>query len=151
MEAMIASVLLAVTVIAVSGAISASYAQEAYAARRMDALKSGAQLIDEVSALPIDPASASNPSIMGYNAYTDTAPIEQLKSVVGTSTSTTSATSSTTAQKAKRTLQVVRKTSLAGATSAAGDFAIVGVVVDNGDQQVKLKRLVTSAEATATH
>lgn len=150
-ESIIASALLSVTVVAVSGAISASYAQDQYAADRAAALKSGTQLLNEVSALPLDAASAANPSIMKYASYTDEAAIGTLRSVVdGVAQAVVVEDEPENRREAKRTVTVERKTSLNGASSSTGDFAIVGVNVKNGTQTVKLKRLVTSAESSAT-
>ncbi len=143
-EAMLASVLLSVTVLAVSGAISASYSQDEYAAQHRAALASGTQLLDEISALPLD-AAGTDPSVNKYATYSDEADIADLKSVVGTST----ASASTSEKKAKRTVSVVRKTGPSGADSATGDFATVCVVVQNSNEDVCVKRMITSAEANA--
>lgn len=145
-EAMFASVLLAVTVVAISGAISASYAQDHYAEQRRLALLSGSQLLNEVTSLPIDGATATDPSIMKYNNYTDEAAIQDLTSVVG---GTVAATAAEDAKSATRTINVDRKVSLNGTASATGDFTVVGVSVENARQNVTLKRLVTSAESAA--
>lgn len=148
-EAMLASTLLSVTVLAISGTLSASYAQQTYAKERKNALTSGAQLMDEMTALPIDGAAVNDPSIMAYNNYSDAAAAERSKSVTNTaSTSAAAAADDTTA--AHRLVTVTRKTSLGGATSSTGDFAIVGVQVQTGNQTVQFKRLVTKAESEAT-
>lgn len=146
-EAIFASTLLAVTVVAISGVISASYAQDQYAEQRRAALTSGSQLLNEVTALPIDATDASSPSIMGYSSYVDQAAIEQLTSVVN---STGVVATANDAKSAKRSVKVERKSSLNGASSPTGDFAVVGVTVENGEQNVTIKRLVTAAESTAT-
>lgn len=156
-EAMIASALLSVSVLAISGAISASYAQDEYAREKREALSSSSQLLEEVTSLPIDAATAGDASIMNYSNYTDEAAINELTTVVTTSTQVVAATTfsaveegAPTPKKAKRKITVKRRVSPTGAESATGDFAIVGVAVQQGDHEVQVSRLVTAAEANAT-
>lgn len=154
-ECMLASTLLCVTVVAVSGAISASYAQDEFAAQRQKALATASQLLDEVTALPIDAASVNDPSIMKYNSYSDQTAAGALASVVSAAANTvahaagTSSTNST--EDATRRVTVQRKSALNAASGSTGDFAIVGVAVENGGESVTIKRLVTAAEADAAN
>jgi Tfp pilus assembly protein PilV len=144
---MIATVLLAVSVMAISGAITASYSQDQYARDRRAALASGAQLLDEVTALPIDSANSGNPSIMQYSTFTDQATVGNLTSVVS---GVSNPVSTASAKKATRKVSVKRMASLSGVDNATGDFAVVGVEVDNGGEAITVNRLVTAAEANAT-
>lgn len=156
-EAMIASTLLSVSVVAISGAINASYAHDQFARDKQLALASGAQLLDELTALPIDSATAGNPSIMTYSTYSDEGAINELTSVVSTTAPQAAAaavaqadsTDAAAQRVAKRKVSVKRRASSTGSESATGDFALVAVEVKQGEQAVTIRRMVTAAEATA--
>jgi hypothetical protein len=111
--------------------------------------------LDEITALPIDSAVAGDPSIMKYSTYTDEAVVSALNSIVSSAANAAangaSASSGTsTSETATRVVSVERKSSIGSASGPSGDFAIVGVNVDNGGQSISITRLVSSAEADAS-
>lgn len=89
-EGMLASLLLAASALGIGGAMQASYEHDRYCQQRRDALESGRRLMDEVTALPLDPQQAGQPSISGLSPYSDNG----VTSTGGMSTTTTTTTTS---------------------------------------------------------
>ena len=147
-EAMLASALLSVSVVAVSGAISASYAQEEFARHRRNALQGGTQLLDEIAALQMESAIPTEKSVVMYNAFEDQAMTGESGSIMS-GDAVSPPMNTPDSMKSTRRVAIKRMTSLHGTESATGDFAIVNVTVDNGNQAITLKRLVTIAETNA--
>ena len=209
-ESMIASVLLAVSVIGVSGTILSSYAHDQQSIAQGDAVAAAETLMSELTALPFTAGSANDVGLMDFATYSDTSQSNQvtvatadasskkgktskvkkvkkkdgssgddanvglvgdvvgliggLLGTSGTSTSNTgtggsSGTSSssastavtTSSRTASRSASVIREDTLNGVPNATGDLAIVTVDVTIGTgQKVRMRRLVSSAEAAST-
>ena len=161
-ESLIASVLLATCVVGITGALSASYQNQAYASAQRAASVSGRKMMENVLALPMDPATAGQASIADYlpaaSQTTATCSTSALSSLLSSLTFslvkfpavqvTTPSTSVATASTSSITID--RRSTLNGTKSTTGDFAVVTVSVPAaGTSSVKFKRLVTSVETTA--
>jgi hypothetical protein len=70
-EGMIASVLLAGSVVGVSGTVLSSMAHDQHSREQSAAMRSGSQLMDEVAALPISSTHANRVSLMDFANYAD--------------------------------------------------------------------------------
>jgi Tfp pilus assembly protein PilV len=79
MEAMIASALLATSVIGVSGAILSSYAHDEQSTAQSDTINAAESLMDELTALPFTAASATDVGLMDFASYSDTTTSGQAK------------------------------------------------------------------------
>lgn len=71
-ESMVASVLLSVSVVGVSGTILSSYEHDVQSKRQHDAVRSAESLKEELTALPMDPASSSDVGLTDFASYSDT-------------------------------------------------------------------------------
>lgn len=167
-----ASVLLATSVVGISGSLAASYQSETFAQQRRAASAAARKAMESVTALPLDPAVAGQPALsdfqpqqQGGSSSTTTTSGSLLGSVVAilglnlfggpiTTTTTPGETPpNTPVTPAEPTLttpniNVARRASLTGAESATGDFATVTVTVPlTDDRLVRVRRLVTSVEA----
>ena len=70
-EAMMASVILSVSVVGVSSTILASYASDVQSARQHDAVRAAQSLQDELTGLPMDAPSTSDVGLMDFANYSD--------------------------------------------------------------------------------
>lgn len=167
-EGLIASVLLATSVVGISGVIASSYQIQTQVQLRRDAAVAGREVMETVTALPLDPATVGQSSLADFQPASQTTTTTTttgllggiLPSVninllgigisIGGSSSAPKATPAALAAAAP-TISVDRRATLNGTTSATGDFALVTVLVPTDGKQapLKLRRLVTSAEAAA--
>lgn len=165
-EGLIASVLLATSVVGISGTLAASYQTQAQLGLRGNAALAGRKVMETVTAMPLDPAAAGQASLADYQTTSTTTTTSTTGSllggilsrigvgVLGTGVTTTTTTSSSDAPTpttaATPVVSVARAATLNGAASATGDFAIVtvSVSVDGRQPPIKLRRLVTVAEAS---
>lgn len=69
---MIASVLLAASVVGVSGMILSSYAHDEQSASQNEAIATGEALMEELTALPFTAGATSDVGLMDFASYTDT-------------------------------------------------------------------------------
>ena len=69
---MIASVMLAVSVIGVSGMILSSYAHDEHSAAQNEAIATGEALMEELSALPFTAGSSDDVGLADFASYSDT-------------------------------------------------------------------------------
>lgn len=162
-EGLIASVLLATSVVGISGVLASSYQNQTHARLRREASLTGRKVMETITALPMDPAVSGQAALANYQPATTTTTTTTsggglLGGLLGNvnvlginvSSSTTS-TTTTTSSGATQTIgvNVDRRATLNGTASATGDFAIVTVDVPAGDAQaaLRLRRLVTSVEA----
>jgi Tfp pilus assembly protein PilV len=164
-ESLIASVVLAISVVAVSGAIIASQQQTAAQEEDSTALSLARQLMEEISSLPLNPtdATAGFPtvtdrslfdSIYDFNAYTDKlgVPIYRsanandvaaFTSATPTVTVITSGTPTLATQEYLRSVAVSYPTSLFGQAISSGEFAVITVTVRGGKgTKVTISRIV---------
>jgi prepilin-type N-terminal cleavage/methylation domain-containing protein len=166
-ESLIASVVLAIAVVAVSGSILASQSQNTTQFEDTMALNLARELMEEIAAVPLSTADASSwPSVTDrtqydrvndFNGYSDIVkiPLRLSSSNVSGSVSLSSARPSVTvvtsgsptlsAEQYRRTVSISYPTTpVSGATVAAGDFAIVTVTVQSANgNAVTLPRLFT--------
>lgn len=165
LEGLIASVLLATSVVGIGGALAASYQNQVAAQARRDAILAGRKVMDSITALPMDPAVAGQASLADYvpanstttTTTTNTGLLGGLLPYISVNvlnvgvTLGTSTTTNATAASAAPTISVERRASLDGAVSSTGDFALVTVLtpVDAKQAPRKLRRLVTRTEAAA--
>ena len=171
-ESLMASVLLATSVVGISGAIATSYQNQTQIQARRDASLAGRKVMESMTALPMDPATAGQPSLSDYQQASTTTTVTATTSTggllggilaslninvlgIGVVTATTTTTSTQTpaaaAAAAAPAVSVDRRATLNGAASTTGDFATVIVTVPTSGKQppLKLRRLVTSAEASS--
>lgn len=164
-ESLVASVVLAISVVAVSGAIISSQQQTAAQEDGSTALALGRQLMEEIASLPLNPSDATAgwssvtnrslyDSIYDFNGYTDklsvpihrtanTSGIGTFSSATPTVTVITSGTPTLAAQEYLRSASVSYPTSMFGQAVTSGDFAIITVTVRGGKgNRVTLSRIV---------
>jgi prepilin-type N-terminal cleavage/methylation domain-containing protein len=171
-ESLIASVVLAIAVVAVAGAIIAAQNQTAIQESSGIAVSMARELMEEICSRPFTLPDATPgwkggvtnrslyDTIDDYNGYTDTVNAYVARSTgdsVGTfssalppSTVITGGQAPTpTGQLYTRSVTVTYPTTVFSATDASGDFAIVTVTVAGfGGTQVKLTRLIGTANNT---
>ncbi|HVT88407.1 MAG TPA: type II secretion system protein [Tepidisphaeraceae bacterium] len=164
-ESLAATIVLALAVVGVSGAIIAS--QQQIHAQEEDSVAAGLarQLMEDIAVLPINTSDATTgwptttdrtlyDSVIDYNGYTEVVSIPIHRSVTvadtGTfssaspsSTAITSGTPTLGAQQYSRVVSVTYPTSIFGQTVSAGEFAVIGVTVKGSSGvTVSLSRIV---------
>jgi len=168
-ESLIASVVLAIAVVAVSGAIMAAKKQASYQEHGGSAAMLARQLMEEVVATPIllpngTGGQAGWPTVtdrslydttLDFNGYTDVVSVSTLHSESSSADNLSAASSSAKApstvvatadgaptllpEQYKRTVSVTCPTTMFGAAVTAGDFAIVKVTVEGGADGAKVE------------
>jgi prepilin-type N-terminal cleavage/methylation domain-containing protein len=155
-ECLIASVVLAIAVIAVSGSIVASQSQNTAQVEDTMALNLARQLMEEIAAVPLSTADSSSwPSLTDrtqydrvndFNGYSDIVKIplrrsssSSLSGTVSLSSARPSVTVVTSGsptlgtEQYRRTVSITYPTTpFSGATVTAGDFAVVTITVRSG-------------------
>jgi Tfp pilus assembly protein PilV len=170
-ESLIASVVLAIAVLAVSGAIIAAQNQTAIQESNGLAIALGRELMEEICSRPllmpdITPGwrtvtdRSQYDTINDYNGYTDTitadvartttASVGSFSSALPPSTVITSGTTpSPSGSLFTRTVSVSYPTSVFSAADVANDYGLVSVTVNGANGvQIKLSRLVAAATIT---
>ena len=174
-ESLIASVVLAVAVVAVSGAMIASHQQSTVSEEDAVAVSLAKSLVEEIASLPLTlpDASAGWPTVTDrtsydtiddYNGYTDkvsssvsrtgTLSAGTFSSARPSVTAITNGDTSLSTSEYSRVVSVTYPTSIFGKTVAAGDFAsgdfaVIGVTVKgyNGSE-VTISRLISRVSVT---
>jgi prepilin-type N-terminal cleavage/methylation domain-containing protein len=165
-ESLLASVVLAIAVVAVSGAIVASQSQSEIQETSGIAVSLGRELMEEICQRPltlpditpgwrggvtnrstydtIDDYNGYTDSVAAYIARTTTASVGTFNSALPPATVVTSGTPPTpTGQLYTRVVKVTYPTTVFSSGDASGDFAIVTVTISGaGGTQVTLSRLV---------
>jgi hypothetical protein len=157
-------VVLAICVVAVSGAIIASQQQIAAQEEDSTAITLGRQLMEEITALPLTPTDATAgwptvtdrtlyDSLIDFNGYTDKTTVAlrrtnntgsiSFSTAVPSVTAITSGTPTLAAQDYLRTVSVTYPTSIFGTTVTSGEFAVITVTVTGGKgNKAKLSKLM---------
>ena len=150
-ESLVASVVLAIAVVAVSGTLSATYQSMASSAGTSEAVAMARQLIEEIAAKPfaVPAGETDNPgflsgalnrttydSVSDYNGFTDTS--NTIKKLDGASVSAGSGGVYT------RSVAITSGVRPTGHTAPVADFALVTVTVTKpSGEPIKVSQLVT--------
>jgi hypothetical protein len=161
----VASVVLAVAVVGVSGAIVASQQQINAQEEDSVAVELGRQLMEDIASLPVNPSDATAgwptvtnrslyDSVIDYNNYQEVISVPIRRSVTASDAGTfstaappatvyTGALPALNPQQFSRKVSVTYPTSIFGQTVASGEFAVITVTVQGGGgTNVQLSRIV---------